>query len=124
MRLLALPAFALLVQCVHGIGFARDWSLRYSDNPEDPVSSFARGTEDVQIEQVLVKDNAALEMGRPLRHYNGLQPVSNRLNASIERVSNLGQSLTMKCASDLKILKCTWTHPKGKTFNALEPLEG
>ena len=64
-----------------------------------------------------VKDNNR-QIGRPLRNYHGKVPVSNKLNSDIERISSIGQPLSMSCSSETEIEKCTWTSPSGFTFEA------
>jgi aminopeptidase N len=59
--------------------------------------------------------------GQPLRDYGGLQPESNKLEASIERVSSLGQPLTMRCSSKKKISSCTWKSPQMDIQKADQP---
>ena len=58
------------------------------------------------------------QIGRPLRNYHGKVPVSNKLNSDIERISSIGQPLSMSCSSETAIEKCTWTSPSGFTFEA------
>ena len=64
-----------------------------------------------------VKDNNR-QIGRPLRNYYGKVPTSNKLNSDIERISTIGQPLSMSCSSETAIEKCTWTSPSGFTFEA------
>ena len=66
------------------------------------------------------------QIGRPLRDYKGAIPISNQLKADIERISSIGQPLTMKCTSELKnIQKCTWTHEvSGTSFDINSPPNG
>ena len=65
------------------------------------------------------------KVGRPLRDYRGLSPISNKLKADIERVTNLGQSVSLRCISLTKPLeKCSWRDPSGFEFDANEPPVG
>ena len=60
--------------------------------------------------------------GRPLRDYKGQDPYSNRLLASIEKVSSIGQPLSLRCESVTKRYEnCFWTSPSGIIFDVNEP---
>ena len=64
------------------------------------------------------KINSNVNLGRPLRDYKGLKPMSNWLKSNIKAVSEIGQPLAMKCTSEQNIIeKCTWTTPQGSSFD-------
>ena len=66
-----------------------------------------------------------LKLGRPLRDYRGLSPISNKLKADIEKVTKLGQSVSLRCMSLTKPLeKCSWRDPLGFEFDANQPPVG